>query len=57
MAAAQYYDQIQKAYIAYYGRPADPAGQDYWATQLDKAGGNLDVIINAFGNSVESTHL
>ncbi|MBP0595371.1 DUF4214 domain-containing protein [Paraburkholderia sp. LEh10] len=57
MAAAQYYEQIQKAYIAYYGRPADPAGQDYWATQLDKAGGNLNVIINAFGNSVESTHL
>ncbi|MBP0589265.1 DUF4214 domain-containing protein [Paraburkholderia sp. LEh10] len=57
MAAAQYYEQIQKAYIAYYGRPADPAGQDYWATQLDKAGGNLNVIINAFGNSAESTHL
>ncbi|MEM5384126.1 DUF4214 domain-containing protein [Paraburkholderia phymatum] len=57
MAAAQYYEQIQQAYIAYYGRPADPAGQDYWATQLDKAGGNINVIINAFGNSTESTAL
>ncbi|MEM5383477.1 DUF4214 domain-containing protein [Paraburkholderia phymatum] len=57
MAAAQYYDAIQTAYLAYYGRPADPAGQDYWATQLDKAGGDINVIINAFGNSTESTKL
>ncbi|MPW17862.1 DUF4214 domain-containing protein [Paraburkholderia sp. CNPSo 3157] len=57
MAAAQYYEQIQQAYIAYYGRPADPAGQAYWATQMDKAGGNINVIINAFGNSAESTAL
>ncbi|MPW17637.1 DUF4214 domain-containing protein [Paraburkholderia sp. CNPSo 3157] len=57
MAAAQYYEQIQQAYIAYYGRPADPAGQDYWATQMDKAGGDINVIINAFGNSTESTKL
>ncbi|AQV96481.1 DUF4214 domain-containing protein [Cupriavidus necator] len=50
-------DQIQQAYIAYYGRPADPNGLTYWANQLDKAGGNLSVIINAFGNSAESTAL
>jgi S-layer protein len=57
MAAAQYYEQIQQAYIAYYGRPADPAGQAFWAMQMDKAGGNINVIINAFGNSAESTAL
>lgn len=57
MAAAQYYEQIQEAYVAYYGRPADPAGQAYWANQLAAANGNMDVIIDAFGNSAESTSL
>lgn len=57
MAAAQYYEQIQQAYIAYYGRPADPQGLVYWATQLDNAGGNLNAIINAFGTSAESEAL
>ena len=57
MAAAQYYEQIQQAYIAYYGRPADPQGLVYWATQLDNAGGNIATIINAFGNSAESEAL
>jgi hypothetical protein len=57
MAAAQYYEEVQQAYLAYYGRPADPAGLDYWATQLDNAGGNLSSIINAFGTSAESTAL
>jgi hypothetical protein len=28
-------DRIQKFYIAYYGRPADTVGLDYWATTLD----------------------
>ena len=57
MAAAQYYEQVQEAYLAYYGRPADPAGQAYWAQQLDAANGNLSSIINAFGTSTESTAL
>jgi S-layer protein len=57
MAAAQYYDEVQQAYLAYYGRPADPAGLAYWATQLSNAGGNLNSIINAFGTSAESTAL
>ena len=46
---------IQNAYLAYYGRPADPAGLDYWAGRLKDAGGNLDEIIAAFGTSVEFT--
>ncbi|WP_224040262.1 DUF4214 domain-containing protein, partial [Paraburkholderia unamae] len=57
MAAADYYSQVQQAYIAYYGRPADPAGLIYWANQLNQAGGDLNQIINAFGNSAESTAL
>ena len=46
---------IQNAYLAYYGRPADPAGLDYWAGRLKAAGGNLDEIIAAFGDSAEFT--
>ena len=26
---------IQQAYIAYYGRAADPEGLEYWASRLD----------------------
>ena len=46
---------IQNAYLAYYGRPADPGGLGYWAGRLKDAGGNLDEIIAAFGNSAEFT--
>jgi hypothetical protein len=55
--SAAYYPQVQKIYVAYYGRPADPAGLQYWAGQLAANGGNLTSIINAFGNSSESTAL
>ena len=44
---------VQKAYVAYYGRPADPGGQDYWASRLDEEGGSLNAIIGAFGYSDE----
>ncbi|PVY77085.1 hypothetical protein C7414_10825 [Cupriavidus alkaliphilus] len=57
MAASAYYDQVQKVYVAYYGRPADPTGLEFWATKLDGVGGNLNAIIDAFGNSAESTAL
>ena len=57
MAASTYYDQVEKIYIAYYGRPADVTGRNYWAAQLDAAKGDLAAIINAFGNSAESTAL
>jgi len=57
MAASAYYDQVQKVYIAYYGRPADPTGLEFWATKLDGVNGNLNAIIDAFGNSAESNAL
>ena len=44
---------VQKAYIAYYGRPADTAGLDYWANRLDSNNGDLSSIIDAFGTSQE----
>jgi cyclophilin family peptidyl-prolyl cis-trans isomerase len=46
---------VQKAYVAYYGRPADPDGQAYWANRMDSEGGSLGSIIGAFGNSDEFT--
>lgn len=46
-------DYVQKAYVAYYGRPADPGGHAFWATRMDDKGGSLDAIIKEFGNSDE----
>ena len=46
-------DYMQKVYVAYYGRPADPGGQAYWAARLDAEGQSLAAIIGAFGNSDE----
>ncbi len=48
-------DRIQQMYIAYYGRPADPDGLEYWADRLDEAGGSLEAIVNSFGTSAEFT--
>lgn len=50
-------EQVQKAFIAYYGRPADSGGLNYWAGRLDAVGGNWSEIIEAFGNSAEATAL
>ncbi|MDD2500263.1 MAG: DUF4214 domain-containing protein [Geobacter sp.] len=49
--------QVQKCYIAYYGRPADPGGLQYWTQQLEHNQGNLDSIIGAFAASPESQAL
>ncbi len=46
-------EQIQALYVAYYGRPGDPGGLDYWATRLDANGGDLKAMTNAFGQSQE----
>jgi len=48
-------DLIQKSYIAYYGRPADPIGQDFWRNQLENTNQDLSTIINGFGTSEEFT--
>ena len=49
-------DKVQEAYIAYYGRPADPGGLTHWVGQLD-TGITFDVMLQAFGTSVEATTL
>ncbi len=45
---------VQKVYAAYYGRPTDPDGLDYWACRMDDEGGSFASIIQAFGVSEEN---
>jgi len=56
-STSSYFDTVQKTYIGYYQRPADPGGLIYWAGRLDSSGGNLTDIIEAFANSAESQAL
>jgi hypothetical protein len=56
-AGKSYADIVQEAYVAYYGRPADLGGQQYWANRLRDEGGNLTNIMQAFGNSEEANRL
>jgi hypothetical protein len=44
---------MQRVYVAYYGRPADPAGAGWWGEQLAANNGNLDALIQQFGTSQE----
>lgn len=57
MAAANYFDLVQKLYIAFYQRPADPGGLLYWSQRLDAANGNLEGVIDAFASSAEANAL
>ncbi|OMH31708.1 DUF4214 domain-containing protein [Motiliproteus sp. MSK22-1] len=45
--------QVIEAYIAYYGRAPDVEGLNYWSQRLNDENGNLQAIIEAFGNSNE----
>lgn len=44
----------QQMFVAYYGRPGDPAGVAYWAGKFDETT-NLDEALAAFGDSAEFT--
>lgn len=57
MAASDYVNQIQQIYLAYLGRPADPAGLSYWADQVDSQGGDLSLVLSGFAASEESAAL
>ena len=46
-------ERVLAAYLAYYGRPADPGGLEYWSKRLVREGGNINSIIDAFGESEE----
>lgn len=55
MAVADQFETVQKLYIAFYQRPADFAGRQYWAEQVEAQG--LQSVINAFATSAEATAL
>jgi len=40
-------------YVGYYGRPGDSGGLDFWTEQLEQNGGDMEAIIQKFGNSDE----
>lgn len=55
--AGENYVKVQKAYIAYYLRPGDPAGLHWWASQLEQNNGDMTAIIEQFATSEESLRL
>jgi len=57
MATQESLNTVEELYIAFYQRPADPEGLEYWAEKLDEANGNLDEIIDSFSNSPEAQAL
>ena len=44
---------VQSLYLAYYGRPADPEGLNFWANVVEANGGDINVIINDFSTAPE----
>jgi hypothetical protein len=69
---AEYYSGLQQIYVGYFGRPADPAGLDYFAGIFLAAGAPTDIagmsrayqtnptvasLIDSFSNSNESRDL
>jgi len=50
----QHESTVNSFYLAFFGRPADPAGMTFWAQHLDINGGNLAFITDAFANSEEA---
>lgn len=57
MAASTYYAQVQSLYVAYFGRPADKLGLEYYAKLLDANKGNDKAMLHDFANSAESKAL
>ncbi len=51
--ATTYHTELQKLYVAYFTRPADPGGLAYWETAAEAAGGDLTAISAAFAASAE----
>jgi len=53
--ATNYDAAVNSFYLAYYGRPADPAGLAYWSQALAQNNGDFSAIIDAFSTSAEAT--
>lgn len=45
---------VNSFYLAFYGRPADPAGLKFWSTQLAANNGDMGAIVNFFADSEEA---
>jgi hypothetical protein len=53
--ATNYDAAVNSFYLAYYGRPADPAGLAYWSQALAQNNGDFSAIVDAFSTSTEAT--
>ena len=50
---ASFDEQVTRAYIAFYGRPADPDGLVFWSDALGASNGDLADLLDDFSNSDE----
>ena len=50
-------DGVQKIYVAYFGRPAESTGLNYWVEQAIANNGNWGAIAEQFAGSAESQKL
>jgi hypothetical protein len=51
--ANTYFTDIQKLYVGYFARPADPAGLQYWEAVVEGAKGSTAAVSAAFAQSAE----
>lgn len=51
--ATTYHNAIQKLYVAYFNRPADFAGLNYWQSVVEAAKGDTTAVSAAFAGSAE----
>ena len=51
--ATTYHADIQKLYVAYFNRPADVDGLNYWSNIVEAANGNTSAVSAAFAASPE----
>lgn len=51
--AIDYVNEVQKLYVAYFGRPADTDGLGFWTNQLQNNPNGYELISTAFSTSPE----
>ena len=52
--STNYNSTVHSFYLAFFGRPADPAGLKFWSEHLGSVNGDLGVIAASFANSDEA---